>query len=54
MNTTAHSPTFVSPGLLALVSLAGAAESKECLKGDRPQQRGYSQAVITEGGNGVA
>jgi 2-iminobutanoate/2-iminopropanoate deaminase len=53
MNTTAYSPTSVSMGLLALVSLAGAAESKEYLKEDRPQQRGYSQAVITEGGRMV-
>jgi hypothetical protein len=58
MNTRAYSLAFVSAGLMALVGLA-AAESKEYLKGDRPQQRGYSEAVITEGGrmvwlNGVA
>ena len=32
------------------VGLSAAVESKEYLKGDRPQQRGYSEAVITEGG----
>jgi enamine deaminase RidA (YjgF/YER057c/UK114 family) len=32
---------------------SGAAETKKYLKGDRPQQRGYSEAVITEGGRTV-
>jgi hypothetical protein len=41
---------FISAGLMTLVGLSAAAESKEYLKGDRPQQRGYSEAVITEGG----
>ncbi len=50
MNTRACSLTVISAGLIALVGLSGAAESKDYLKGDRPQQRGYSQAVITEGG----
>lgn len=36
-----------------LVVLSAAAQSKEYLKGDRPQQRGYSEAVITEGGRTV-
>ncbi len=31
----------------------GSRKSKEYLKGDRPQQRGYSEAVITEGGKTV-
>jgi 2-iminobutanoate/2-iminopropanoate deaminase len=52
MNTTTHSLIFVSAGLMALAGLS-AAESKEYLKGDRPQQRGYSEAVITEGGRMV-
>jgi 2-iminobutanoate/2-iminopropanoate deaminase len=50
MNTRAYSLTLIGAGLIALVGLAGAADSKDYLKGDRPQQRGYSQAVITEGG----
>jgi hypothetical protein len=33
MNTRAYSLTFVSAGLMALVGLAAAAESKEYLKG---------------------
>ena len=50
MNTRAYSLTLISAGLMTLVGLSAAAESKEYLKGDRPQQRGYSEAVITEGG----
>ena len=38
---------------MVVVGLSAAAESKEYLKGDRPQQRGYSEAVITEGGRTV-
>jgi 2-iminobutanoate/2-iminopropanoate deaminase len=40
-------------GLIAAVLLFGFAaplHAKEFLKGERPQTRGYSQAVITEGG----
>jgi len=33
--------------------LVAAADSKEYLKGDQPQRRGYSEAVITEGGKTV-
>jgi 2-iminobutanoate/2-iminopropanoate deaminase len=50
MNTRAHLLIFISAGLMTLVALSAAAESNEYLKGDRPQQRGYSEAVITEGG----
>jgi 2-iminobutanoate/2-iminopropanoate deaminase len=39
--------------LAGLVALSAAADSKEYLKGDRPQRRGYSEAVITEGGKTV-
>src|SRR5258708_12620300 len=53
MDARAHSLTLISAGLMALVGLSAAAESKEYLKGDRPQQRGYSEAVITEGGRMV-
>src|ERR1700686_4301971 len=40
-------------GLIAAALLFGLAfplHAKEFIKGERPQQRGYSQAVITEGG----
>ena len=40
-------------GLVAAALLFGLAiplHAKEFIKGERPQQRGYSQAVITEGG----
>jgi 2-iminobutanoate/2-iminopropanoate deaminase len=53
MNTRAISLTFIAAALIALLSLSAGAESKEYLKGDRPQQRGYSEAVITEGGRMV-
>jgi hypothetical protein len=53
MNTRAYSLTFISAGLMTQIGLFAAAESKEYLKGDRPQQRGYSEAVITEGGRMV-
>src|ERR1700724_4312791 len=53
MNSRASALTFISSGLMTLVGLSAAAESKEYLKGDRPQQRGYSEAVITEGGRTV-
>ena len=53
MNARPYSLTFISAGLMALVGLSAAAESKDYLKGDRPQQRGYSEAVITEGGRTV-
>jgi 2-iminobutanoate/2-iminopropanoate deaminase len=42
--------TAVLTGLLAF-SVVG--QAKDYLKGDRPQQRGYSEAVITEGGRTV-
>jgi 2-iminobutanoate/2-iminopropanoate deaminase len=54
MNSMAYSRTFIGVAALAgLVALSAAAESKEYLKGERPQQRGYSEAVITEGGRTV-
>jgi len=43
MNTRAYSLIFISAGLMTLIGLSAAAESKEYLKGDRPQQRGYSE-----------
>ena len=53
MNGRAYSLTLISTGLMALVGLSAVADSKEYLKGDRPQQRGYSEAAITEGGRMV-
>jgi 2-iminobutanoate/2-iminopropanoate deaminase len=46
--------TLISVAALAgLLAFAPAGQAKDYLKGDRPQQRGYSQAVITEGGRTV-
>ena len=53
MNTRACSLFSIGAGLMVVVGMSAAAESKEYLKGDRPQQRGYSEAVITEGGRTV-
>jgi 2-iminobutanoate/2-iminopropanoate deaminase len=39
--------------LTGLSAVASTGDAKEYLKGDRPQQRGYSEAVITEGGRTV-
>jgi len=36
-----------------LVGLCVAANARDYIKGERPQQRGYSDAVITEGGKTV-
>jgi 2-iminobutanoate/2-iminopropanoate deaminase len=54
MNSIPFSRTLISvAGLAGLVVLSCAAQSKEYLKGERPQQRGYSEAVITEGGRTI-
>jgi 2-iminobutanoate/2-iminopropanoate deaminase len=54
MNLMAYSRTLISvAALTGLVAISAAAESKEYLKGERPQQRGYSEAVITEGGRTI-
>jgi 2-iminobutanoate/2-iminopropanoate deaminase len=53
MHNRTYALTIIAAGLTALVGLTAAAESKEYLKGDRPQLRGYSEAVITEGGKTV-
>jgi 2-iminobutanoate/2-iminopropanoate deaminase len=53
MNTRPYSLILTGAALMTLVGLSAEAESKEYLKGDRPQQRGYSEAVITEGGRMV-
>jgi 2-iminobutanoate/2-iminopropanoate deaminase len=38
---------------MTVLGWSAAADSKEYLKGDQPQRRGYSEAVITEGGKTV-
>ncbi len=54
MNSIPFSRTLISiAALTGLVVLCCAADSKEYLKGERPQQRGYSEAVITEGGRTI-
>jgi 2-iminobutanoate/2-iminopropanoate deaminase len=54
MSSTGLLRTLTSVAALAsLIALCAGADSKEYLKGDRPQQRGYSEAVITEGGKTV-
>ena len=53
MNTRGFSRAVISAAIMALVGVSAAAESKEYLKGDRPQLRGYSEAVITEGGKTI-
>jgi len=39
--------------LAAFVAFAGAAHARDYIKNERTQQRGYSEAVITEGGKMV-
>lgn len=54
MNAMPLSRTLISvAGLTGVLVLSCAADSKEYLKGERPQQRGYSEAVITEGGRTI-
>ena len=53
MSRATSSLSLLSIAALSIFVLAAAADSKEYLKGDRPQQRGYSEAVITEGGKTV-
>jgi len=40
-------------GTAMFFALCFALEAKDYIKGERPQQRGYSEAVITEGGRTV-
>lgn len=50
MNLKEYSLTFIGAVLMASVSFSAAAGSKDYIKGEQPQRRGYSEAVITEGG----
>ena len=54
MGSSTLTRILISIAALSTVStLSVVANSKEYIKGDRPQQRGYSEAVITEGGKTV-
>ena len=54
MTSTAFSRTAVGMvAALALFALSVPLQAKDFIKAERPQQRGYSQVVITEGGKTV-
>jgi 2-iminobutanoate/2-iminopropanoate deaminase len=54
MISTAFSNTATGMvAALALFALSVPLQAKDFIKAERPQQRGYSQAVITEGGKTV-
>ena len=54
MISITFSPTSISIAVLTgLLAFSVGGQAKDYLKGDRPQQRGYSEAVITEGGRTV-
>ena len=51
MISIAFSRTSISiAALTGLLAFSPVGQAKDYLKGERPQQRGYSEAVITEGG----
>ena len=54
MNATAILGTSICGAVLAwLLAFSSVGHARDFIKGDRPQQRGYSMAVITEGGRTV-
>ncbi|MFL6799911.1 MAG: RidA family protein [Xanthobacteraceae bacterium] len=54
MIATATARYFIgTAALAALLACPAAGLARDYIKGERPQQRGYSQAVITEGGKTV-
>ena len=54
MISIAFSRTSISvAALTGLLAFSPVGHAKDYLKGERPQQRGYSEAVITEGGRTV-
>ena len=54
MISIAFSRTSISvAALTGLLAFSPVGQAKDYLKGERPQQRGYSEAVITEGGRTV-
>src|ERR1700692_3702688 len=54
MISMAFSRTSISIAVLTgLLAFSAMGQARDYLKGERPQQRGYSEAVITEGGRTV-
>jgi 2-iminobutanoate/2-iminopropanoate deaminase len=54
MTWTAFSRTAIGvAALMALLAFSSAGQARDYVKGERPQQRGYSEAVITEGGRTI-
>jgi enamine deaminase RidA (YjgF/YER057c/UK114 family) len=54
MSTTIVSTiSFGAVALTGLLAFSAAGQARDYLKGERPQQRGYSEAVITEGGRTI-
>jgi 2-iminobutanoate/2-iminopropanoate deaminase len=54
MITTVFSRTLLGVvALTGLLAFSAVGQARDYLKGERPQQRGYSEAVITEGGKTV-
>jgi 2-iminobutanoate/2-iminopropanoate deaminase len=54
MTWTAFSRTSIGvAALTGLLAFSSAGQARDYLKGERPQQRGYSEAVITEGGKTI-
>jgi enamine deaminase RidA (YjgF/YER057c/UK114 family) len=54
MISIAFSRTSINvAALTGLLAFSPVGQAKDYLKGERPQQRGYSEAVITEGGRTV-
>ena len=45
--------SFIAAVLAGLLAFSTAAHARDFIKGERPQQRGYSTAVITEGGKTI-
>jgi 2-iminobutanoate/2-iminopropanoate deaminase len=54
MSSTAFSRISIGvTTLTGLLAFCAVGQARDYLKGERPQQRGYSEAVITEGGKTV-
>jgi enamine deaminase RidA (YjgF/YER057c/UK114 family) len=45
--------SFGIAALSGLLALPAVGQARDYLKGERPQQRGYSEAVVTEGGRTI-
>ena len=53
MITTIFLRTLLGVVALGLLAFSAVGHARDYLKGERPQQRGYSEAVITDGGKRV-